>query len=208
MKKLVFKTSLITFGVTLIMLVSVFGVLSLCVPYKMSDFSLTIGLDTLGGDYAYQEYERSGSIVYLARSFEIASKGGNAQKADNRFSLLVAHDGFEEYCAQQDGKTSQDNAAPRYRYKDYIYGRGACVKYRLAKTETEKRKACKFALEHTDKEFIAGNPVVLLAIEAASNRDGAFCALLLDEIDGSGIEFEQNSDYANIRKIMEGCVNE
>ena len=208
MKKLVLKTSFITFGVTIILLVSVFGILSLFVPYEMSDFSLSIGLDTLSGDYAYQEYERSGSVRYLARSFEIASQGGSAQKAEHRFELLIEHEEFDSYCEKQDANSAQSSTTPHYRYRDYIYGRGACVKYRLAKTEAEMRRVCRFALDNTGESFRSGNPYVLLAIDAANKNDGSFCKILLEETDSSGMEFEQNSDYASIRKILEGCANE
>lgn len=206
MKKLVVKTSLITLGVTLILLLSVFGVLSLCVPYKMSDFTNAIGLETLSGDYAYQEYERSGDVEYLARSFEIAARHGGARKADERFGLLIAHEKFDELCAKRDEAAAEDTATPRYRYRDYVYGHGACVKYRLAKTETERRRVCEFAVAQTDEAFEAGNPVIWLTVEAVGKKDGAFCALLLEELEHGGRSFNKESeDYKNIVKYLEGA---
>lgn len=209
MKKLVVKTSFITLGVCLILILSLFGLLSLLVPYAMANFTSNLGLDTLSGDYAYQEYERSGDINYLARSFEIAAERGGARKADERFELLVAHEKFEEYCLSRDGSTDgAQSGSAAYRYEDYVYGQGACVKYRLAVTETEKAAVCAFALAHTKDSFPSGNPVVLLTVEAANKKDGAFCAMLLTRLRADGRDFSESTDYASIIKILEECANE
>ncbi len=207
MRKLVVKTSFITLGVCLILLLSLFGVLSLCVPYEMSKFTANLGLYTLSGDYAYQEYERSGDIKYLARSFEIAAERGGARKAESRFAGLIAHEDFETYCAERDEQMAQLETPP-YKYKDYVYGRGSRAKYRLAKTEDEKEIVCAFAIEYTEDSFPAGNPVMTLAVEGASKQDGALCAMLLEKLQNGGRNFADNADYTSIVKILEEFKNE
>ena len=67
MRKLVLKTALLTLGVLLVLAVAVFGVLSLCAPALVCDFTASLGMETVSADYAYQEYQRSGSLSYLAR---------------------------------------------------------------------------------------------------------------------------------------------
>lgn len=208
MRKLVVKTSFITLGVCLILLLSLFGVLSLCVPYEMSKFTANLGLYTLSGDYAYQEYERSGDIEYLARSFEIAAERGGARKAESRFTNLIAHEEFEAYCTQRDEQLAQQTDVPPYKYKDYVYGRGARAKYRLAQTAEEKERVCAFALEYTENSFPAGNPVMTLAVEGATKRDAVFCAMLLKELQSGECAFAQNANYTSIVKILEEFKNE
>lgn len=178
------------------MLLSLFGVLSLFVPYEMSNFTYSLGLYTLSGDYAYQEYERSGDINYLARSFEIAYRHGSARKAETRFDCLVAHEGFSDYCAAIDA-AEEDTI----RSEDFFYGMGACVKYRLAKTEEEKRAVCAFAMEHTADSFPSGNPMMALSVEGANKQDEAFCSLLLSALQGER-SFEENEYYTNIVKFL------
>ena len=190
----------------MILLLSLFGVLSLCVPYEMSKFAANLGLYTLSGDYAYQEYERSGDIEYLARSFEIAAERGGARKADSRFEGLIAHKDFKTYCSERDAQMSADT--PQYKYEDYVYGRGARAKYRLAKTAEEKEKVCEFAILHTEAAFPAGNPVVTLAIEGATKEDGAFCAMLLRKVQSGEREFAHNDYYTDIVNILEEFKSE
>lgn len=202
-KKLVVKTSFVTLGVCLILLLSLFGVLSLCVPYEMAEFTNSLGLETLSGDYAYQEYERSGDIEYLARSFEVAAVHGGARKAETRFEVLIKHEKFEELCASRDAQMSSDGS---YKYRNYIYGYGACVKYRLAETENDKRKVCKFAIAETEEEFLPLNPVRQLAVEAVMKKDSVFCKLFLEEIDAAEKTFRENEDYTSIRKYLEECA--
>ena len=76
MRKIVLKTAIITLGVTIILAVAVFGIVSLIAPAQMMRLTLSLGLDRIGADYAFQEYERSGDVDYLARSFEICAAGG------------------------------------------------------------------------------------------------------------------------------------
>ena len=83
----------------------------------------------------------------------------------------------------------------------YLCGKAAVVKYRLAQSAETKGAVCDFAVSETDKAFSAGNPVVALAICAASSEDGAFCALLLDKINAA--EFEQSGEYNDIVTILE-----
>lgn len=76
MKKLILKTAFITLGVTIVLAFAVFGIVSLVAPAQMMELTLSLGLERIGADYAYQEYERSGDTVYLARAFEICATEG------------------------------------------------------------------------------------------------------------------------------------
>lgn len=202
LKKLVLKTAVITFGVSLILLLSTFGVLSLYTPYFMADLTASIGLESMSGDYCFQEYERSGKIEALARSFEIAASKGADRKASDRFLLLYENEGFSDYCQKVDEGISHDGNLPSYQYRFYVCGLNARVQYRLSKTDEEKLAVCEFAVKETDKSFSVGNPVMYLATESAKRKDADFSALLRGEMEKA--EFEQNEFYRDTIKLLEG----
>ncbi len=203
MRKLVLKTALVTLGVLLVLAVAVFGVLSLCAPALVCDFTASLGMETVSADYAYQEYQRSGSLSYLARSVELCA-GRDDENACRRFDLLYAADGFEEMCASRD--VTQDSPVRLGSYHDYICGVGACVKYRLAQTQAEYDEALSLALEETDIEFPVANPLYRLSVEAASAGDEAFCASLLAVYEDA--DFTHNTDYLTIVNILREVASE
>ena len=189
MKKLILKTAFITLGATIIVIVAVFGLMSLWAPAVMMNLTNSLGMTRISGDYAYQEYERSGDLNYLAYSFIYASDVQDDTNADARFEMLYGHEGFEEFCASKDSLSLTEQTTLTYR--NYILGQEACVQYRLAKTEEEKEAVCKFAIDETDPAFPAGNPVVALATEAASNQDKEFCSLFTEKLLDSRLNSEQ-----------------
>ena len=208
MKKLILKTAFITLGISLVLAVAVFGIVSFAFPYAMIDFTASIGMKNLSGDYAYQEYERSGSVECLARSFVIAAEQGSDKTAERRFNDLYGEDGsearskFEAYCAGYEVDAS-DAGDVEVSMRSYILGLAARVKYRLAKTsEVKKKGACDFAIGVTDSSFPQGNPVIYLAIEAVDKEDSAFCELLCTELADAG--FTENDDYNAIVNLLKG----
>ncbi len=104
MKKIILKTALITFGVTVILAIAVFGITSFCAPSAMMNFTASLGMESISGDYAYQEYERSGNLECLSRSFIIAAEKKDNRTANDRFTVLYGEDGserreeFEAFC--------------------------------------------------------------------------------------------------------------
>lgn len=208
MKKLILKTAIVTFVVTVILAVAAFGVASFIAPATMMRFTASLGLESVSGDYAYQEYERSGDLSYLARAFLIAAEKDSDKKANERFDVLYGEEGserreaFSAFCAEY---TVDDSSLPEsargLQYRMYLCGKAAVVKYRLAQSAETKGAVCDFAVSETDKAFPAGNPVVALAICAASSEDGAFCALLLEKISAAG--FDQSGEYNDIVTILE-----
>ena len=136
MRKIILKTAFITLGVVIVLAVAAFGVASLCVPAAMSDLAYSLGMEAISSDYAYQEYERSGDLAYLARSFELAATHGRDEQAEERFDILYASDGFADLCAQRDAQIPPvvvEGEQITYSYRDYVCGLEACVMYRLAR---------------------------------------------------------------------------
>ena len=207
MKKTIINTALITLGISVVLAIAIFGIVSFCFPYVMMDFTASLGMKNLSGDYAYQEYERSGNIECLARSFVIAAEQGSDRTAEERFVILYgedeseARDKFDAYCASY--KVDSSNAGNvEVSMRSYILGLASRVRYRLAKTSEEKRQeVCNFAIQATDTSFPQGNPVVYLASEAVRKEDGAFCELLNTALSEAG--FEENSYYVAIVKLLE-----
>lgn len=208
MKKLILKTALITFGVTLIIGVSLFGILSFCAPATMMRFFDSVGLRNISGDYAYQEYQNSKDLEYLAIAFEFAAQYGSPVVANERFDELYASEGFEEFCKLQNSYNPPDGAL-NFDYRATICATAACLKYRLAATLDDKVPICDFALKETSSEFTGASPVVVLAAEAIWEKDVDFCSMLLDRIKETKKFDVSNKHYLNIvNKLEEASSNE
>lgn len=213
MKKLILKTALITLGVALILAVSLFGIVSFCAPASMMRFCESIGLDNLSGEYAYQEYENTKNLQYLAHSFEIAAANGSYSRADERFEELYGEadsperKAFGEFCASQDN-SSLPGDPPDYEYRSYLCGRAAAVKYHLALTYDDRTALCAFAIEESAPALIPESPVISLALEAIGQKDAAFCGLLLVRVRGTQKFDKENEHYRNLVNFLEEAVNE
>ncbi len=213
MKKLILKTALITFGVTLILAVSLFGIVSFCAPASMMRFCESIGLENISGDYAYQEYQNTKKLDYLAHSFEIAAQNGSYAVADERFEELYGETGseqrmaFVEYCGSQSNSALPDGV-PDYDYRAYLCGRAATVKYHLALTDDEKSAVCSFAIEETRPALSAESPVISLALACIDGKDKEFCTLLLQRVEEEQKFVKSNDHYQNLIKFLEEAANE
>ncbi len=209
MKKTILKTAFITFGVTMILAIAVFGIMSFCAPALMMKLTASLGMESISGDYAYQEYERSGDMDCLARSFVIAAENGDNRAANERFGEFYGQDGserrneFETYCAEY--KTDPVHGNVSVSYRNYVTGLASRVKYRLAKTADARAEACDFALSQTT-EFTADSPAAALVIETVSKKDKEFAAFYLEKIRNSN--FEQNKTYTDMVKFLEATINE
>ena len=182
MRKIVFKTIFITLGIVLILAISAFGILSFAAPKAMMNFSASLGLDAISGDYAYQEYRRSGDINYLAYAFEVAAVEGRPAAAAERFEEFYENEGFASYCTEQDGQELGEDI-PKLNYRSYACGLGACALYAVAETDEEKLEVYTFALSETSEEFEPSNPVVSLALAACEADDAQFCGIILDNLE-------------------------
>lgn len=182
MRKIIFKTIFITLGIVLILAISAFGILSFAAPKAMMNFSASLGLDAISGDYAYQEYRRSGDINYLAYAFEVAANEGRPDAAAERFEEFYENEGFADYCKAQEGEDLGEDI-PKVNYRSYACGLGACALYAVAETDEEKLEVYTFALSETSEEFEPSNPVVSLALAAAGAGDAEFCGIILDNLE-------------------------
>lgn len=213
MKKLILKTALITFGVTLILAVSLFGIVSFCAPASMMRFFDSIGLENISGDYAYQEYQNTKDINYLVRAFEIAAANGNDSIAEERFEELYGEEGserraaFADYCALQQNASLPDGV-PDYNVREYLCGRAVCVKYRLAKTDEEKSEVVDFAFSESESRLTSEGTVVSLAVEAIESGDEEFCAFYLGRIRDEEKFDPEDGEYVIIINHLEGVGNE
>lgn len=178
MRKIVFKTIFITLGVVLILAISAFGILSFAAPKTMMNFSASLGLDAISGDYAYQEYRRSGDLDYLAYAFEVAAQEGRPDAAAERFEEFYENEGFTDYCKAQD-ETDLGEEIPKLKYRSYACSLGAEVSYVIAETEEEKLEVYTFALSETSGDFQPNNPLCSLVRAASEAGDAAFCKTIL-----------------------------
>lgn len=183
MRKIVFKTIFITLGIVLILAISAFGILSFAAPKTMMNFSASLGLDAISGDYAYQEYRRSGDIEYLARAFEIAANEGRSDVAAERFEEFYENEGFNDYCKEQDGvELGEDIPEIDGNYRSMVCGWGAKAMYEVAKTDEKKLEAYTFALSETPGDFEPNNPLCSLIVAASGAGDAVFCKTILENL--------------------------
>ena len=132
MKKLVLKTALITFIAACVVLLSLFGIMSLAAPVAMMNITASLGLGGMSSDYAYEAYGRNEEIGYLARAAEVAYANGNYKKADDRFKELIAHQSFKEYCESRDRDAGAfEGAHTAGTNRSYISFSGVCAKYHI-----------------------------------------------------------------------------
>ncbi len=213
MKKVILKTALITFGITLILAISLFGIVSFCAPAAMMSFFESLGLENIGGDYAYQEYQNTQSLSYLAHAFELAADNGSNAIAEERFEELYGETGSERreqfgaFCEERNTEPIA-NGIPKYDYRAYLCGRAAVVKYRLALTDDDKTEVCVFALSETDAEVTEDSPMIALAVEAIDAPDAEFCSLLLEKIRGESKFDVRSEHYRNVVKFLEEAIHE
>ena len=205
-KKFVFKIIFLTIAVVLILALSAFGVASLLAPAFMMDLSASVGLKSISGDYAFQEFERSGNVEYLARAFIISADMQHDRTANERFTILYELDEFDEFCASQDASVEVVEGLEGCTYRGYICGLAACVRYRLAVTEEDVSAVVAFAAQETAPEFPLENPLILLTMEGARSDDAALCELILAELTGGGYDAE-SADYANVVGILEDVID-
>ncbi len=206
MKKLILKTALITLGAAVACGVILVVILCFAAPRTMMELTASLGMDGVSGNFAYAEYERSGDLDCLARSFLIAQASGDDETALARFETLYADEGFAAYCEAGAPKDDSidENELPAYGYRDYLTGIAARVKYRLAVTEEERTAAIAFAVKETETSFPRGNPLIALAAEVAGRGEGERAALLSAIREGG---FEHNSQYDAIVNILEENAN-
>ncbi len=201
MKRLILKTAAITLAAIILLGALLLLILSLAAPRVMMDFTASMGMGSVSGHFAYKEYERSGDLDCLARSFLIAEGDGDDETALRRWDELYGSDGFSAYCERT---APEGEGVPAYRYRDYLSGTAARVMYRLSDSNEEKAAALAFALSETQQIFPAGNPVVALAAEATERGDGGF----LEEIRAALLnsDFEHNDDYLRLAGSTEGEI--
>lgn len=221
MKKLIFKTASITLGVILVLAISVFGIMSFVAPSAMMRFFDSIGLESISGDYAYQQYQISGNIDYLARSFEIAAIKEKDSVASERFNEFYGEEGsdrrqeFLQYCRSQNQTAiSSGNGFQMPQtvlnsdYRSYVCAQAALVKYRLSTDEEEKAEVCDFAISETDAEITPLSPLIALVEDPSVLADSQFCAMLLQKMRSEEKFNRENEFYVSIIKSLEEAFHE
>ena len=205
----------------MICLIAIFGIVSFAAPVTMMNFTASLGLNGISGDYAYQAYASSSGedkLSYLVRAFEISVESGSNRIARTRFEELFGEEGserraeFESYCVEwgqlefPDGTDDQvADAFKGYSYRGYLCGQAAAVYYRLAKEETDRVAALDFAFAQTPALDCDNSPVFYLAVEGAKEDDAEFCAEIYQRLRQAG--YEQNEAYTRIETVLYSCKN-
>lgn len=217
MKKLILKTALITLGVVLILALSLFGIVSFCSPVSMMNFFNSLGLESIGGDYAEQEYRNSGDLRYLAHAFEVAAEAKKYELANKRFSMLYGEtpegrQAFYDLCNEIDkedlpatlpGGSALPPEVLAIGYRSAICGRAAQVKYYIADTPEEQEDVINFAVSETGEEFTLECPFVQLSAAALGQNDSVFCARLRERLLSESKFNRENEFYKNIESLLE-----
>lgn len=213
MRKTIIKTIFITLGVMLVVALSVFGIVSFCAPASMMRLCNSIGLKKMSGDYAYQQYQNTDDISYLARSFEIAVETKDDNIAEKRWEELYGEaeserrEQFGIYCREQTVESVPEDMR-NYDYRSSVCGLAARVKYRLALSDEEKGEVCDFAIEESEANLSPESPIFLLAAEAAKAKDTEFCKLLHEKIESEYKFLRNNEYYITMMQFLEETFDE
>ncbi len=217
MKKIILKTALITFGILLILGVSVFGIVSFFAPAAMMNFFDSLGMKSISGDYAYQEYQNSGDLEYLARAFEIAADAENYKVAGERFAELYGtnpseREAFYAFCEEmrdEGHSTHLPNDLADFDYGSYLCGKASVVRYRLYYTEKnaeERDSLIAFAIGETQSEFSADSPVIALSLAVGDAHDAEFCTELLAKITAETRFDTENENYIETIQYLKEMI--
>ncbi len=204
MKKLILKTALITFASAILILVIVFGSLSIWAPSIMCEFTASIGLKGLSGGFAYSAYEATGEIDYLAYACTVASDGKEAITVE-RYEKLFEEEGFLQYCAAQD-ELQRGNFAglPMGSYAQYCYGNYACALYR----EGEASGAIAFVFTALEGRFEESNCAISLSLAIVQANDKTNATQMKTQLEAYSVASEDEPRKQEIITILEEYINE
>lgn len=206
MKRLILKTALITVCSALVLLIALFGLMSVFAPATMMRFTSSVGLYGMSGGYAYSAYQKTGDISYLAYSCEAAASSHEAG-AKEKYELFFSLEGFADYCRERDEAAAESlpGGVAQYMtgsYEQFSYGNYACVLLRAGDGEG----AIAFVMGKLDASFPESNAAVSLAMEGISLGNKQFCEELAQALRESSAAGQVKCQ--EIISILEEFANE
>lgn len=165
--KLIWKTVVSTLVATLVLLVAMFGILSLFFPQTMMKIAYSMGMDKASVGFSVTAYERFGVVDYAAYGADVALQAGFHSQAEEALEYLLADEEFESYC---DKKNQQLTGEQRNTTMQAYYRRQLCLSIFW---QGNGEKAVTRSLELMGNSFAAGNPLVeVLRFARISGADG------------------------------------
>lgn len=100
--KLIGKTVCATLALLLAVFLFLYGICSLFFPSLMMTVSDSLGLEKTNATYSIRLYEKTGELSDLASAIERCYFVGKYQEVVKYGTILLADDGYEEFCEEQD----------------------------------------------------------------------------------------------------------
>lgn len=162
--KIIVKAFLKTLASALVLLGILFGVLAIAFPHTMMDFTYSLGMDKASVSFSITSYERFHRVDYIAMGADTALAANMHEKANECLELLVADDGFDDFCNTRNETLPEQ--AKGTTYQAYYFRQLCLAKYAMG----DGNAAVERAVELMGGAFVSGNPLV--AVLAQARMDG------------------------------------
>lgn len=96
-KRTIFKTSLITFGVCLSLLYLIVVIASMFFPIIVADISFNLGNTQIATIYYYNDYQKSNNIRNLYKAFSLSNQNKNDKLIVKYFEKLCLDERYEDF---------------------------------------------------------------------------------------------------------------
>lgn len=164
--RLIVKTVVSTLIATLILLVAMFGILSLCFPQTMMKITYSMGFDKSSVNFSVTAYERFGMAEYAGYGADVALQANLHGQAESCIESLIANERFDAYCDQ---RNEQLTGEQRNTTMQAYYRRQLCLSIYW---QGDGERAVNRALELMGDTFAAGNPLVEVIRYARIDSEG------------------------------------
>ncbi len=164
--KLIVKTVVNTLIAVLVLLVAMFGILSLFFPQTMMKITYSMGFDKSSVNFSVTAYERFGVAEYAGYGADVALQASLHGQAETCIESLLADDGFESYC---NSRNEQLTGEQRNTTMQAYYRRQLCLSIYW---QGDGERAVNRALELMGDTFAAGNPLVEVIRYARIDSEG------------------------------------
>ncbi len=167
MDKLIWKTVASTLIATLVLLVAMFGILSLFFPQTMMKITYTMGMDKASVNFSVTAYDRFGVVDYAGYGADVALQANLHKQAEDCLESLIANGEFESYCEKKNEQLTGDR---RNTTMQAYYRRQLCLSIYW---QGDGERAVDRSLELMGNSFAVGNPLVeLLRYARLSGSNG------------------------------------
>lgn len=162
MKKLVIKTTLITFVSFVCTIVAAFGAFAIFAPGSVAGFFDGVGNYSASVFFYEKQFEKSGDIRDLKTLVDKINRENDLELAEKYLALIVNHEDFDAFCEDEDAK-HKNFTTKEYYVSEYALSLDGNGKLSEALSVSES-----FV---TDNGYTKNNPFRFLVAKYANSGD-------------------------------------